>query len=203
VHTFLSSGTFTPDATWKRCYDLSTTGNVAKMINGVGVSSGSFTFNGSSHYILSGLSGPSTTSLSVSTLFKVTGYPASYTQVVGDVGGASFGMYLGTSGVFGQIYVAGAYYTNTSYTLPTGTWCHATFTWTSGGTVKLYINGVYQSQTAVATGAISYTGNIQLGYYTGVLYLNGNVSHAQIYKRQLTDSEVLQNFNALRGRYGL
>ena len=34
-------------------------------------------------------------------------------------------------------------------------------------------------------------------------YLNGKVSQASVYNRALTASEVLQNYNATRGRYGI
>jgi hypothetical protein len=33
--------------------------------------------------------------------------------------------------------------------------------------------------------------------------LNGNIAQASIYNRALTASEITQNYNAFRGRYGL
>lgn len=35
----------------------------------------------------------------------------------------------------------------------------------------------------------------------GDRYFPGNISAVQVYDRQLTDAEVKQNFNALRGRF--
>jgi hypothetical protein len=34
-------------------------------------------------------------------------------------------------------------------------------------------------------------------------FFNGNVGNVQIYNRALTQAEITQNFNALRGRYGI
>jgi hypothetical protein len=34
-------------------------------------------------------------------------------------------------------------------------------------------------------------------------YVNGNISNVSIYNRALSAAEILQNFNALRGRYGI
>ena len=34
-------------------------------------------------------------------------------------------------------------------------------------------------------------------------HLNGNIASTQIYNRALSATEVLQNFNATRGRYGI
>jgi hypothetical protein len=35
------------------------------------------------------------------------------------------------------------------------------------------------------------------------LYLPGNISIARLYDRALSAAEIAQNFNALRGRYGI
>ena len=74
----------------------------------------------------------------------------------------------------------------------------STFTW--------YKNGVYvgvvsftaytPSGTTVTVGKNTRTGN-------GGDYTNGNISSIQLYNRALTASEVAQNFNAIRSRYGL
>ena len=38
---------------------------------------------------------------------------------------------------------------------------------------------------------------------TSILHFNGKISNVKIYNRALTASEISQNFNALRGRYGI
>ena len=48
--------------------------------------------------------------------------------------------------------------------------------------------------------------NVQIGrwgYSSFQRHLNGNIYNASIYNRALSASEVLQNYNALKGRFGL
>jgi hypothetical protein len=47
--------------------------------------------------------------------------------------------------------------------------------------------------------------NISIGYwqFTPGRYLNGNVATVQIYNRALSPQEITQNFNAIKGRYGI
>ena len=88
--------------------------------------------------------------------------------------------------------------------LSNNTWYHAVGTYVSGVSV-LYINGnsVISGTDAGGTGnfSSSYTGNIIIGQYAG--YLSGNIAKVSIYNRALTATEIAQNFNALKGRYGL
>lgn len=76
----------------------------------------------------------------------------------------------------------------------------------SGTSNILYINGVQQA-TASQTVATSVPLNTaRIGQVDGdraAEYLVGNVSAFMLYNRQLTASEVTQNFNAFRKRYGL
>ena len=88
--------------------------------------------------------------------------------------------------------------------LSNNTWYHAVGTYVSGVSV-LYINGnsVISGTDAGGTGnfSSSYTGNIIIGQYAG--YLSGNISKVSIYNRALSAAEIQQNYNALRGRYGI
>ena len=74
-----------------------------------------------------------------------------------------------------------------------------------GTTLDIYTNGVLQK--SIATNANVATGNtISVGNFQGPSpsrYWNGNVATATIYNRALTAAEILQNFRALRGRFGL
>lgn len=79
----------------------------------------------------------------------------------------------------------------------------------SGTTVSIYLNGVLQNSGNMPTGSIRwfYTtwpfriGNGQCG--SGNYYMNGVVHIARFYNSALTDSEILQNFNATKSRFGL
>ena len=81
-------------------------------------------------------------------------------------------------------------------------WTHLALTF-DGTNIKMY-----QNSTLVST--INFPGDIRtdantpiiLGGYWGGEYFNGRISNAQIYNRALTATEVTQNFNALRNRFG-
>jgi hypothetical protein len=74
-------------------------------------------------------------------------------------------------------------------------------------TLSLYVNGVLNDTKIVGT--LFTTGSnlvTQIGCTDGTSpgnFARGSVSIAQIYNRALSQSEVQQNFNALRGRYNL
>jgi hypothetical protein len=73
-----------------------------------------------------------------------------------------------------------------------------------GNIAKGYLNGVLTDTDTI--GSQSYNTNfLQIGKYANFLplYLSGSIYTTQIYNRALTDSEVLQNFNAQKGRFGL
>lgn len=72
---------------------------------------------------------------------------------------------------------------------------------TTSSNLKAYKNG--QSLTVSSGGSISLVNQegIQLG---GSNYkFKGNIYNFYLYNRAISDSEVLQNFNALRGRFGI
>ena len=110
----------------------------------------------------------------------------------------------------GQFSVGTNYPTNwylnsmSSYSL--SNWYHLVVTFSS--TVwNMYLNGVFNSTSTIpistfpsVTSAYLTIGDNQPG---GQEYLNGNVGAARIYNRVLANNEIAQNFNALRGRYGI
>jgi len=91
-----------------------------------------------------------------------------------------------------------------SNTVPTGQWTHGVIS-RIGSAWKMYINGVEKaSATATFTVANSSTGP-RIGSYDGSQYfLDGKIASMRIYKgRGFTASEVLNNFNATRARFGV
>lgn len=68
---------------------------------------------------------------------------------------------------------------------------------------KLYINGTQESTNSNTT-TFSGTGGVLIGAYNlGANLFNGRIALAQIYNKTLTASEVLQNYNATKTRFGL
>ena len=91
-----------------------------------------------------------------------------------------------------------------------GNFKYYTFVMNSSGLLsnnKIYINGVAQSMSAVVAGDGNAPGlatNLRLASWNNGGY-NGNVTYENIkvYNRELTVAEIKQNFEALRGRYGI
>ena len=105
-----------------------------------------------------------------------------------------------TSNVANEITVS----TGVSY-VPLNVPANACMTF-GNSTLSLYVNGVfYNSASAVANTIYYVTRAISLGRdgdFAGS-YLNGTIYSAQIYNRALSATEVSQNYNAQKGRFGL
>jgi hypothetical protein len=89
-----------------------------------------------------------------------------------------------------------------SITLLANTWYNVAVTFDSSVGWKMYINGVLNNTTASTT-AFTQFSDVAVGAFLGGSSFYGNLNGALIYNKVLTASEVLQNFNAQRGRYGL
>jgi hypothetical protein len=90
--------------------------------------------------------------------------------------------------------------------VPLNTWKNLTFSWKSGVTSNIYINGDLITSRAISTIPATNpesTGRIGLGHGNADSYFNGKIPITQFYNRMLPASEIKQNFNALRGRYGI
>ena len=89
--------------------------------------------------------------------------------------------------------------TNTWYML---TWVNYAGASASAGTMKMYVNGIADSSAFN-----SYTTNggpcNVIGKRWGGTPFNGNISGVSINTKSLSDAEVLQNFNAIKSRFGL
>jgi len=90
-------------------------------------------------------------------------------------------------------------------TISTNTWYNVVFVREGNsitGGYKAYLNGILYGNAN--TGTWSTTASLSVGGRTDVSQpLNGNISQVLIYNRALSALEVSQNFNALRGRYGI
>jgi hypothetical protein len=74
----------------------------------------------------------------------------------------------------------------------------------SGTSINTYLNGVLatsQTMDSNIKGFSSETLSVGEGY--GYFRLQGDVDNVNVYNRALTASEVAQNFNSLKGRYGI
>jgi hypothetical protein len=94
---------------------------------------------------------------------------------------------------------------NSGLTVPDLTWCMVAVSVTSTAATA-YLGQA--SGITTATNTVSHTStvldDIKLAFDDATTrYFTGNIAIAQLYNRALSADEVLQNFNALRGRYGI
>ena len=94
------------------------------------------------------------------------------------------------------------------YTWTTDTWYHLVTKW-DGSNLFGYINGILQGSVGGATSTtfkpnFSISGRSTLVDFSGSAYsFPGYISIVSVYNRALSADEITQNFNALKGRYGL
>lgn len=78
----------------------------------------------------------------------------------------------------------------------------------NGTTISLYLNGIFQNLGTLTTNAVYYInepfvigGNALCG--GSRFYSTGNIAIVKVYNRALTSSEILNNYNMMKGRFGL
>ena len=101
-----------------------------------------------------------------------------------------------------------------NYLLPSGVdiqnagWKIIACSRSSTGLLKIYINGVLITSSSSGFTGSMYTpdttsARVGVEYHSSSYGFNGKIPISMAYNRLLTDAEVAQNFDALRGRYGL
>jgi hypothetical protein len=87
------------------------------------------------------------------------------------------------------------------------TWYNVAFTFSPSSRVIAYVNGEFHSQGNLANGGtINYVSpSLALGRWQwgGTRHWNGKISDFMIYDSVLSAGQIQQNFNALRGRFGI
>lgn len=193
--------------TW---YDLSGNGNHATLVASPVFSGGTVTFNGTTQYatITSNqtsldFSSEQTVSMWLYHTF-ISGRRNPWNQAYAGYGawtcesGSSMNSYWGTHGGTGTPY------TNLgSGSISRSVWNHITFT-RNATNAFWYINGVQTATKANPYGVLptNTTANITIGNgYSG--FWDGQMGSVNAYTRALSAAEVQQNFNAVRGRFGI
>jgi hypothetical protein len=83
-------------------------------------------------------------------------------------------------------------------------WYYATLTWNQTSNVSnIYVNGVLDGTGTVSNITGQTTENFNIGRSGTRGYLAGKISLFKLYNRVISAAEVMQNFNALRGRYNV
>jgi hypothetical protein len=208
VKSYPGSGT-----TW---LDKSGRGNNGTLTNGPTFSSangGSIVFDGVDDYIGSTLNSQLSNSFTFSTFAKLSAFSTNTTPqalVVSQV--ASYGNYWAFLGTYQSKWHWGLYDgSNNPFIVSNIAPTISSWTYITGirdvpsDTLYLYINGMLDSTLTDSTTSIPTYSALNVGGQTtqGARYSNSNIATTQIYNRALTPSEVLQNYNATKGRFGL
>ena len=191
VKSYPGSGT-----TWS---DLSGKGNHGTLMNGVGYSStnsGSMVFDGVDDYVVGNITTFTNPAPYTSITWALSTNITPEQHLTNLKGSTQFYIKSGTLGTASYGAIAGG-------TVIANTWYMFTQTRDSSGNGVIYIN-----DNSVGTGVLPSYGTATqyvIGNYVGGgnYFLNGKISASLVYNRVLTVQEIQQNFNALRGRYGI
>jgi hypothetical protein len=88
--------------------------------------------------------------------------------------------------------------------IATGSWYNVVYVNNTNETGSLYINGLPEvvNQSSSLSGTNYFSPDYIGRGYNG-RYFSGKISSVSFYDRSLSTAEIQQNFNALRGRYGI
>ena len=204
--------------TWR---DLSGNNNNGTLVNGVGFSAedgGSLEFDGVNDRVVvptndgfGQINSSPTISLEMwANLNRKSGGGTQFQQVAGfrTAKFEFFFLLLDLSGssvsTEARITTKNTYYDiNVNYTTFFNSWTHIVFTANSNRT-DLYLNGSLVGSNTNVSGEFGATsGNFIIGMHPDNIEFptKGNIGSTKVYNRALTAQEVLQNYNALKGRY--
>jgi hypothetical protein len=173
---------------------------------------GSFSFNGTDGGLTTSTAASSmgiTTDFTISIFTKRASSPTNALQGQAGFGSGGSASIKNSGNYFADIYSATPtrYIVNItssgSMTPYENVWVNLCVT-VSGTSIKTYLNGVLAGSTTMDTTVKSF-GSEVFGIANGYGYfrMQGEVGVASVYNRALTAEEIAQNFNALRGRYGI
>ena len=202
-------------------YDLAGFGNTGTLTNGPTFSAlngGSIVFDGSNDYVTIGdkldLGLASYTFSCWFKLNSVSGYQCIFSKSIADYATNRYALYIDNnklkSFMQGDLSSGDVDFSST-LTLSTGTWYHITSVYDRSGTLKLYVNGSLDSSGTISQWQsvnIQSTYTFKIGSYanpgdTPSFFTNGNITSFLAYNRALSATEVMQNYNATKGRFGL
>jgi hypothetical protein len=191
--------------TWN---DLSRRGNNGTLTNNPTFDSqnaGSIVFDGTNDYVIGSGVNLSGSAFTISTWIKPN---QTDTRIFFSVGS--------TTSTRGSIHIRitnstsilfGMYSDDLTFTVPDllNNWSHITVSLNTDFTQSSFRNGVFINSRLAGgyfTGGSLWAAGVRLFGSLGEFF-SGNISHTLVYNRALTPTEVLQNYNATKGRYGL
>jgi hypothetical protein len=196
------------------CVDLSSIKNNGQLIGDnisyISNKNGTFTFNGANGFV--GAFGTDISSLTASRTLSSFFYVDTTNRV--SLGGNrdAFGWAVCVNrnavGSLSYFHASGPGtndFNVTTANIQQNQWYHACATYDYDfSTVALYLNGqLLGTSSNFGTMIQPTTDTGKIGWEVNSNYFSGGIGATQIYNRALTALEVQQNFNALRGRYGI
>ena len=143
----------------------------------------------------------STVTATMDIWFKINAYSQSTLFVNGDSSANGYGFAFGAGGASTStlyVFFGGINNNVVSFAgLAINTWYNAIYTRTTNSNI-LYIRGISRSTDVISNPTIPTTITS-----VGSSAFNGNIAIARIYNRVLSATEVLQNYNAVKSRFGL
>lgn len=214
VKSYPGSGT-----TWT---DLSLTQLTGSLTNGPifsSVNNGAIVFDGTNDNItLSSTLGNGLTRLTLECWVSTTA-GSGHMISKGASGNYQYALRIGTGDLFGggatgsamviawQSFGSNHNTATTNFSINDSKWHHIVGVIVENTSAKIYLDGVLRETRTNPTGSWYKTGNaaVMVGGRAdgGANYLSGSISLAKIYNRDLSDAEVLQNFEATRERFGV
>ena len=196
----------TINTTW---YDLSGNTNNGTLTNGPtfnSANSGSIVFDGVDDFVQ--CTGSFTlTSATFVTWIKRNGNQSQYDGILFSRGTNTTGMNFFSSNQLGYHWndTAATYNWASGLTIPDLTWCMIAVSVTStSATAYLCQTSGITTATNTTSHASSVLNDIKIAQDdAGSRFFNGNIAISQLYNRALSATEITQNFNALRGRFGV
>jgi len=84
------------------------------------------------------------------------------------------------------------------------TWYYVVGTF-DNGLLKIYVNGILESSigSSYTTVKTNTNSSLNIGRFGTTFYSTGRRGVVHLYNRALRSSEIYQNFNAMRSRYGI
>jgi hypothetical protein len=189
--------------------DLSGNGNHGTLINGVGYDSadnGSMVFDGVDDQInladVSSIKPVQEITIIQQFYFNLTGGNRQATLMVGRDLTSGYILWE-QNGIF-TVRLSGNSVSN--FPISSNNWYNIIVTYKSGSGGSVFLNGKLKNDIG-DQGDISYpemygTGP-SIGSHGGIYESNVKISMCQVYNRALTEFEIKQNFNAIKGRYGI
>jgi hypothetical protein len=212
VHTFTSVGSssFTVNG-WG---DLGGLGNNGTLVNGVGYESsnnGNLLFNGTNQYISVPQSATNNITSNQITFgawcFPTISNKFQHILVKNVSESRQYGMWLsqnGTSRIFRNlngVVSQGDVLLSTNWGV--NVWNYIILVY-NGSTIKIYLNGNEVFSEAATGNIVTTNSDVNIGGEPNQsFFFSGKISNSMIYNRALTATEIQQNFEALRGRYGI